>query len=45
MLLGVQKSVRERTLTLPSEFPFWELKSQWIPEPSEGDRKGKKSLN
>ncbi len=28
MLPGVQKNVREWTLTLPSEFPFWELKSQ-----------------
>ncbi len=24
MLLGVHESVRERTLTLPSELPFWE---------------------
>ncbi len=27
MLLGVQKSVREWTLTFPSEFPLWELES------------------
>jgi hypothetical protein len=41
MLPGVQKSVRERTLTLPSELPFWEsnlhraiagVKTQWIKE-------------
>jgi hypothetical protein len=32
MISGVQKSVREWTLTLPSEFPFWELKSQWTLE-------------
>ncbi len=32
MLLGVQKSAREWTPTLPSELPFWELESQWIPE-------------
>ncbi len=34
------KSVREWTLTLPSELPFWELESQWIPKSSEGDYKG-----
>jgi hypothetical protein len=28
MLLGVQKSVREWTFTLPSELTFWELESQ-----------------
>jgi hypothetical protein len=28
MLSGVQKGVREWTLTLPSELPFWELESQ-----------------
>jgi hypothetical protein len=28
MLLGVQKSVRDWTLTLPNELPFWELESQ-----------------
>jgi hypothetical protein len=27
VLPGVQKSVREWTFTLTSEFPFWELKS------------------
>jgi hypothetical protein len=32
MIPRVQKSVREWTLTLPSELPFWELKSQWTPE-------------
>jgi len=29
MLLKVQESVKEWTSTLPSEFPFWELESQW----------------
>jgi hypothetical protein len=29
MLSKVQKSVKEWTPTLPSEFPFWELESQW----------------
>jgi hypothetical protein len=28
MLLGMQKNVREWTLTLPSELPFWEMESQ-----------------
>jgi hypothetical protein len=28
MLSGMQKSVREWTLTLSSELPFWELESQ-----------------
>jgi hypothetical protein len=28
MPMGVQKSVRERTLTLPSELPCWELESR-----------------
>jgi hypothetical protein len=27
MLLGMQKSVKEWTLTPPSELPFWELES------------------
>jgi hypothetical protein len=40
MPLGVQKSVRERTLTLPSELPCWELKSQWTPKCLESDCKG-----
>jgi hypothetical protein len=40
MPLGVQKSVRERTFTLPSELPCWELKSQWTPECSKSDCKG-----
>jgi hypothetical protein len=37
MLLGVPKSVREWTLTLPSELPCWEL---WTPKPLEHDCKG-----
>jgi hypothetical protein len=35
MLLGTPKSVREWSLTLPSELPCWELKSQWTPKSSE----------
>jgi hypothetical protein len=37
LLLGVQKNVREWTITLPNELPFWELESQWIFEFSEGN--------
>jgi hypothetical protein len=40
MLLGVPKSVREWTLTLPSELPCWELDSQWTPKSSKRDYKG-----
>jgi hypothetical protein len=40
MLMGVQKNVREWTLTLPNELPFWELESQWISEYLEGNRRG-----
>jgi hypothetical protein len=40
MFPGVQKNVREWTLTLPSEFPFWELEPPWIPKSSEGDCRG-----
>jgi len=32
MLPGVWESVREWTLTLPSELPFWELESRWTLE-------------
>jgi hypothetical protein len=45
MLLGVQKSVREWTLTLPRELSFWELESQWTPEFSEGDCTSQNSLD
>jgi hypothetical protein len=45
MLSGVQKSVREWTLTLPSELPFWVLESQWIPTFSEGDFRGPNPLD
>ncbi len=36
--------MRERTLTLPSELPCWELKSQWTPECSENDCKGQNPM-
>ncbi len=29
MFLGEWEGVREQTLTLPSELPFWELDSRW----------------
>jgi len=45
MLLGMQESVREWTLTLPNELPLWELESQWTPEFSKGDYKGQNSLD
>jgi len=44
MFLGMQKSVRERTLTLSIELPFWELDSQWTPEFSEGKCKSQNPL-
>jgi len=45
ILPGVQKSVREWTLTLPSEFPFWELESQWTLKFSEGNCRGQNPLD
>jgi hypothetical protein len=41
---GMQKSVKERTFTLPSELPCWELESQWTPECSESDYKGQNPM-
>jgi hypothetical protein len=45
MFLGVQKSVREWTLTLPSELPFWKLESQWTSKFLKSDCKGQNSLD
>jgi hypothetical protein len=45
MLLGMQESVREWSLTLPSELSFWKLESQWIPEFSKGNFKGQNLLD
>jgi hypothetical protein len=45
MLLGMQKSGREKTLTFPSEFPFWELKSQWTLKFLEDDYRSQNSLH
>jgi hypothetical protein len=44
MFSGVQKSVKEWTLSLPNELPFWEFKSQWTLEFSEGNRRGQNPL-
>jgi len=44
MPLGVQKSVREKTLTLPSELPCWELESRWTFECSKSDCKGQNPM-
>jgi len=41
---GVQKSVRERTPTLPSELPCWELESWWTPECSESACKDQNAM-
>jgi hypothetical protein len=45
ILPGVQKSVREWTLTLPRELPLWELESRWTLESSESNCKGQNSLD
>jgi len=45
MLSEVQENVREWTFTFPSEFPLWELESQWTPKFLKGDCKGQNSLD
>jgi hypothetical protein len=45
ILLGVQESVREWTLTLPNELPLWELESWWSPKFSESNFRGQNPLN
>jgi hypothetical protein len=37
--------MREWTLTLPNELPFWELKSWWTPKFSESNYKGQNPLD
>jgi len=37
-------SVREWTLTLPKQLPFWEMESRWTPENSENDYRGQNSM-
>jgi hypothetical protein len=45
MLLGVWKSVREWTPTLPSELLLWELASRWSPKSPKSNCKGQNPLN
>jgi hypothetical protein len=45
MFSGVQESVKEWILTLPSELSLWELESQWTLEFSEANRRGQNSLD
>jgi hypothetical protein len=45
MFPGVQESVREWTLTLPSELPVWELEFRWTPKSSENDCRGQNPLD
>jgi len=40
----VQKNVRERNLTLPSELPCWELESRWTPKCLKSDCKGQNAM-
>jgi hypothetical protein len=42
---GVWESVREWTLTFPSELPFWELESQWTPKSSKSNCGGQNPLS
>ncbi len=44
MLPKMQKSVREWTLTLPSELPLWELESRWTPKFLGSDYRGQKPI-
>jgi hypothetical protein len=45
MLPRVQESVKEWTLTFPSELPLWELKFQWTPESSKSNCRGQNPLD
>ncbi len=40
----VWRSVREWTLTLPRQLPFWEMESRWTPKTSESDFRGQNSM-
>ncbi len=42
---SVGKSVKEWTLTLPREFPLWELESRWIPKFSASNYRGQNSMD
>ncbi len=41
---GNEKTMRESTLTLPSELPWWELDPKWTPKPSESNFRGQNSM-
>jgi len=41
---GSAKRCEERTLTLPSELPCWELESRWTPKCLESDYKGQNPM-
>jgi hypothetical protein len=41
----VQGSVREWTLTLSRQLPFWERESRWTPKASEGELRGQISMD
>jgi hypothetical protein len=43
--MRVYESVREWTLTFPSELPFWELESRWIPKFLKSDCRGQNPLD
>jgi hypothetical protein len=45
MRLKVYENVREWTLLVPSDIPFWELESRWPPESSKSDYMGQNSLD
>jgi len=45
MLPGMQESVKEWTLTFPSELPLWELESWWIFEFSKSHYRGQNPLD
>jgi hypothetical protein len=43
-LPGVLESVREWTLTLPRQLPFWEMESRWTPKTSESNCRGQNPM-
>jgi hypothetical protein len=45
MLPRMQESVREYTLPLPRELPFWELESRWTFKCLESDCKGQNPMD
>jgi hypothetical protein len=45
MFIGVEKSLKDQTLTLPRELTLWELESHWTFEFSESDCRGQNPLH